>query len=126
MNDKTQLHRQINPSWVQGGRITSQAFRPTEKDEGFLSVYDGDKISAENSWNHFTITRGYKSDGVYTIGVTDCLAVELSAREDPKEFAEHAVIDFTQCTSNGQVRKKADLLANIARARNWSYRPTKS
>ena len=35
------LHRQVHPSWIQEGRITSQAFSPTPKDLGLLSVYLG-------------------------------------------------------------------------------------
>jgi len=45
MNSDTLLLRQINPFWFQNGRETSQAFRPTPKDEKLLSVYGGDLIS---------------------------------------------------------------------------------
>ena len=125
MNAQTLLHRQINPNWIQGGRITSQAFRPTDKDKGLLSVYDGAKITAENSWTHFTLVRGHRSEGVYSLSVADCSDVGLEAREDPSEFPEHAVIDFTVCASKGQVKTKADLLASKARTKEWSFRPTK-
>ena len=40
MNSKTILLRQIHPIWIQQGRVTSQAFRPTPKDENKLSVFD--------------------------------------------------------------------------------------
>ena len=53
MTDDTLLLRQIHPSFVQSGRVTSQAFRPTPKDEFLLSVYDGDRIEAQASWRHF-------------------------------------------------------------------------
>jgi len=46
MTDETLVHRQIHPSFVQAGFPTSQAFRPTPKDESKLSVYDGDMITA--------------------------------------------------------------------------------
>lgn len=42
MTPDTLLLHQIHPSFIQYGRVTSQAFRPTPKDEGFLSVDDGD------------------------------------------------------------------------------------
>ena len=42
MTPDTLLLRQIHPSFMQYGRVTSLAFRPTPKDEGFLSVGDGD------------------------------------------------------------------------------------
>ena len=47
MTGTTLLLRQIHPSFVQDGRVTSQAFRPTPKDESLLSVYDGDQITPE-------------------------------------------------------------------------------
>ena len=52
MNNETLLLRQIHPSFIQAGHITSQAFRPTPKDQNKLSVYDGDQISAEDAWQH--------------------------------------------------------------------------
>jgi len=36
----------------QESRPTSQTFKPTPKDEGKLSLYDGDNISAENAFHH--------------------------------------------------------------------------
>jgi hypothetical protein len=45
VNDSTLLLRQIHPGFFQYGRPSSQAFRPTPKDEKMLSVYDGDMIS---------------------------------------------------------------------------------
>ena len=40
MNDDTLLYRQVHPNWTVDGGISWQAFRPTPKDEGLLSVYD--------------------------------------------------------------------------------------
>ena len=54
-NEEQTLHRQVHPSWVQEGRITSQAFSPTPKDAGLLSVYDGKQIAAEGSFNHYRL-----------------------------------------------------------------------
>jgi hypothetical protein len=51
LNDTTLLHRQINPSWVQQGRVTSQAFRPTPKDESKLSVMTVIKLSRRRLGN---------------------------------------------------------------------------
>jgi hypothetical protein len=63
VTDETVLFRQIHPIFVQNDRVTSQAFRPTQKDEGKLSVYDGDMISSEDSWKHHT-GLGLESAGV--------------------------------------------------------------
>ena len=43
MTPDTLLLRQIHPGFIQGGRVTSQAFRPTPKDEFLLSVDNGDR-----------------------------------------------------------------------------------
>ena len=45
MNSDTLLYRMISPSWMQDGSPTTPAFKPTRKDNGRLSVYDGDQIS---------------------------------------------------------------------------------
>lgn len=44
MTPESLLLRQVNPRWIREGRVTSQVFRPTPKDEKKLSVYDGAKI----------------------------------------------------------------------------------
>ena len=40
------LFRQVHPSWIQAGKPTSQAFRPTPKDRGLLSVSRSSKTTA--------------------------------------------------------------------------------
>jgi len=50
MKETTLLLRQINPAFVQLGRVTSQAFRPTPKDHDLLSAYNGDLIEPEPAW----------------------------------------------------------------------------
>ena len=46
--------RQIHPNFVQDGFASSVAFRPNESDKGLMSSYDGDLITAEASWTHYT------------------------------------------------------------------------
>jgi hypothetical protein len=120
MTGITLLLRQIHPSFVQAGRVTSQAFRPTPKDESLLSVYDGDQITAEHSWLHFTSQRDCKSVGVMAVTVDECAAESLPTRPDPKPFPEHAVIDFTGLANN-QCEKKSKKLRLNAEARGWLY-----
>jgi hypothetical protein len=121
MTDETLLLRQINPSWVQQDRVTSQAFRPTPKDERLLSAYDGDMITPERSWDHYTSQLGYKSVGVMAVSVIECKEHELAVRNDPKPFPEHAVIDFTGLGTN-QIEKKSKQLRVVAESRGWQYR----
>lgn len=121
MNDDTLLLRQVNPSFLQSGRVTSQVFRPTPKDENLLSVYDGDLITAERAWEHFSSSLGYSSAGVLAVSVTECTEQQLPVRPDPAAFPEHALIDFSRCSKN-EVERKAKFLRSSAEARGWQYR----
>lgn len=57
MTGDTLMLRQIHPNFIQNGRVTSQAFRPTPKDESRLSVDNGDMITPEACWKRFTAQR---------------------------------------------------------------------
>lgn len=121
MTETTLLLRQINPSFIQQGRVTSQAFRPTPKDRQKLSVYDGDMISAARAWVHFTQTQRLQSVGVLGVTVQECRNEELEVRSSPEHFAEHAEIDFLELTPN-QCEKKGKRLRSAAEARGWLHR----
>ena len=124
MTDETLLLRQIHPNFVQNDRVTSQAFRPTPKDEGKLSVYDGDMISAEDSWKHHT-GLGLESAGVLAITVQECDAESLVVCPSPDVFPEHAHIDFNgPGLSKTEIRGKAKRLLAAALERGWQYRAT--
>ncbi len=120
MTGATLLLRQIHPNFVQASFATSQAFRPTPKDESKLSVYDNDQITAEESWIHYTTKLQLLSVGTVAVSVAECEAENLPARPDPKPFPEHAVIDFTGL-SDGQCRSKSKKLQAKALERGWLY-----
>ena len=121
MNPDTLLYRQIHPSWVKVGRTTSQAFRPTPKDHNRLSVYDGDQITAEAAWNHYTLK--LPSDGVMAVTLAECQQQQLTAIADPlQDFPAHALIDFTELTGN-EARRVARQLNRAANARGWQFGP---
>ncbi len=122
MNAGTLLHRQVHPSWVQEGRVSSQAFKPTPKDENCLSVYDGDQIDADSAWRHYVNVLGNKSTGVLDVTVEECEVLELSVEPDPDAFPEHVCIDFFGLTKR-QIEKKAKTLNTKARSRGWQFRP---
>ena len=123
MTPKTLLHRQVHPSWVQKGRITSQVFRPTPKDGKKLSVYNGDLIDASGAWEHFTEILGFSSTGGIAVTVAECDEVGLSAREEPlPSFPQHATIDFSGL-SKGQKKKTGERLKAAAEKRGWLYQP---
>lgn len=79
-------------------RPTSQAFKPTKKDEGLLSVSRGSLTSAEEAFVLHTTQKKLESAGVWTIMVSDCTDAERSVHEDPLTEPvidkAHAVVDF--------------------------------
>lgn len=72
------LYRQVHPSWVQDGVPTSQAFGPTKKDEGKLSVDRGSLTTAKDSFRHHTGTLGLKSEGTWAIAVGEATGLTSS------------------------------------------------
>ena len=121
MTPETLLLRQVNPSWIRNGRITSQVFRPTSKDKKRLSVYDGDQITPPEAHHHYTREVGWSSDGVMAVTMAECGRQDLPVTSDPDPFPEHAVIDFRAC-SNTEIRTKAKRLTEAAQLRGWQYR----
>lgn len=121
MTPDTLLLRQIHPSFIQDGRVTSQAFRPTPKDEFLLSVDDGDRINAETSWQRFTATPACKSIGVQAVSVAECAAQELPVIEDGQPHPEHCSVDFTTFDKKA-IEKKAKLLRSQAETLGWLFR----
>jgi hypothetical protein len=112
-----QLLRQVHPSWIQAGKPTSQAFRPTAKDDGLLSVSRGSKTTAAAAFDLHTRVKGLQSVGVWGILVSHCADARLDVHEDPltEPFLDpaHAVIDFTGLNDK-EVRAKSQLLKAMA------------
>jgi hypothetical protein len=117
---ETLLYRQVHPSFVQNGRPTSQAFRPTPKDDNKLSVYDGDRIQPKASFEHYTVSLGYSSIGVMAITYAECGIQSLPVDADGQGYPEHCSIDFSGLTK-GSVERAAKNLAQFAITRGWLY-----
>ncbi|MBC8117105.1 MAG: hypothetical protein H7062_22145 [Candidatus Saccharimonas sp.] len=120
MNSNTLLLRQVHPSFVQQGRVTSQAFRPTPKDEQKLSMYDGDQIAPQPAHRHYTETLGCASIGVLGVTVAECTGLNLPAIADPKPFPEHVVLDYSSFPKH-VIETKAKLLKVKAENRGWLF-----
>lgn len=121
MTPETLLLRQIHPSFIQQGRVTSQAFKPTPKDENKLSVDNGDLIKPSDSWQRFINNPQCKSDGVMAITAQECTNEVLVVIEDANPYPEHCSIDFYGL-SNAQISKKAKTLKMHAENRGWQYK----
>ena len=120
MNANTLLFRQINPSFMQAGRVTSQAFHPTPKDKDLLSAYDGDLIGPEAAWTHYTLHLGLRSVGVLAVMIAECDEQGVPCRPAPDLFPEHAVIDFTSKTKR-EKKEAANRLRDHAARRDWLF-----
>jgi hypothetical protein len=116
----TLLYRQIHPGFVQNGRPTSQAFRPTPKDENKLSAYDGDKIQPQAAWEHYTGTLGLVSSGVMAVTNAECAMHSLSVVADGVSYPEHCTINFSNLAKRA-IEKAAKILAESAMQRGWLY-----
>lgn len=119
MTPATLLLRQIHPSFVQAGRVTSQAFRPTPKDLGYLSVDNADLIHAQAAWQRHTASAGL-SAGVLAVSWSECHELVLPVLEDGHPYAEHCSIDYS--AHNNCVREQeAKLLRSKAQTRGWQW-----
>ena len=123
MTGETLLLRQIHPSFVQNGRVTSQAFRPTPKDENQLSVDNGDLISPEASWMRFSAQRDCTSAGVMAVSAEECAKCAVLIVEDGDPYPEHCHLDFAPF-SRKQVEKIGKKFSDHAHKRGWVYEST--
>lgn len=126
LDDKEEnLHRQVNPSWVHEGRVSSQAFRPTPKDNGRLSVDRASICSAQESFERFVANK-WSSTGVWAVTVGETIDAGLKAypdRDPPGQSnPAHAYVHFSDLPKN-QVKKKAQVLAGHAHQRGCVYAP---
>ena len=122
MTGDTLLHRQIHPKFAPNGEVTSQAFRPTEEHEWKLSVYDGDQITPQASWEHYTSEQKKLSYGVLSVQVSECKAIQLPVIPSPEVFPEHCDVDFSNLTVKN-IERKGKLLRDRAMTRGWQYIP---
>ena len=124
MTADTLLLRQVHPKFMDGAVVTSQAFMPFPRDDGKLSVYDGDQIGASDAHQHYTRTLGNQSSGVWAVtkAVADGEGVEGGPDPLP-DFPAHAKIDFGSM-SEKMCRKIAKRLKAFANARGCQFYPS--
>ncbi len=118
------LYRQVHPQWIADGEPSSQAFKPTKKDEGMLSIAVGTKTTAEKAFLHHAQVLKLASGGTWAVTVGEVAAVELSSFEQPLENSRaHGFIDF-RAHGRRAMESKAKLLVAKARDRGCMYQPT--
>ena len=120
------LWRHVHPSWVRDGEPTSQAFKPTPKDEGKLSVSRGSLTTAPKAFALHTESLGLDAVGMWAVSVGEVIAepIVLSAYTDPVAAPvpdpAHALIDFS-AQPRKSVEAKAKLLLAAARRRGIQH-----
>ena len=122
MSSERDLHRQIHPSFIQNGEVGKNAFLPTESHGYQLSAYDGQQISPEDSFQHYTEQLGYQSGGVQTVTEEECINAGLTLDRDGKPFKEHVSIDFSKLGSSAK-KTAAKKLRQFAKERGWQFQP---
>jgi len=122
VDSETLFLRQIHPTFVQNGRPTSQAFRPTPKDENQLSVYNGEKITAAASWHYDSETLNLESAGVLAFNHAECAGQQLKVIEDGVPIPAHCYVDFSG-VSKPDAERKSKKLAAFAKERGWLFQP---
>jgi hypothetical protein len=115
------LFRQVHPSWVDDGVPSSQAFVPTRKDQGELSIARGSLTTAEAAHKHYTTVRELRSAGSWGVSVGEALDAGLNSfgrklDDDPA----HGFADFRGLRRR-EAEAKGKLLVARARERGRLY-----
>jgi hypothetical protein len=115
------LFRQVHPSWVHDGVPTSQAFTPTPKDEGELSIARGSLTSAEAAHKHHTTVQKFESVGTWAVTVAEANDAELESFDDDQpDLLAHGFVDFRDL-GRKEAKRNGILLAAHARERGRLY-----
>lgn len=123
MSPTTHLHRQAHPQFAPGGQLTSQAFMPFPKDEGLLSVDDGDQITAADAFAYYTSVLKLESCGVWSVTKSEADGETVNAISTPEpNRPSHASLDF-RGKSERDCRKIAKNLKKLALARGCQFSP---
>jgi hypothetical protein len=111
------LYRQVHPSWIDGGVPTSQAFTPSPKDKGELSIARSSLTTAEAAHKHYTTVLGCASAGSWAITVGEADKAALESFGDPlSNDPAHGFVDFRGLSKN-EAKRRGTLLAARARER---------
>lgn len=119
------LYRLVHPGFVHDGRVSSQALRPTPKDEHLLSVDRSQLSTPQQSYDRF-VKSGFEAAGIVAVTVGECDEQSLSVLSDPlppcgerPANPAHALVDFREKPSNRARDKAGKCLARKARERGW-------
>lgn len=122
LTDAAELqYRQVHPSWLRDGQPSSQAFKPTPKDDGKLSTARSALTTAEEAYLHHTDALRLRSAGTWAVTVGEVedepvpLAVYGDPVDEPVPDPAHAYIEYP--TDRKAIEIKAKKLRARAGAR---------
>lgn len=125
MNPDTPLFRVIKSDVLeQGGVLSSGEFQPKEHEDGRISVYDGDLVTADQVyWNYAKREDMPLPRGVLAITQGQCAELGLKVTATPRYGAighAHVDVDFNGLTENERVRV-AEHLGELALGAGWEF-----
>lgn len=112
IDDQNELQfRQVNPSWMEEDGPSRQAFIPTRKDDGKLSLDRSASTTAKQAYDDFRAL-GLNSDGVFGITPGDCEGEPnpIGCFASPLENnLHHSHADFNGLTNSQKKAKSLEL-----------------
>ena len=118
------LYRQIHPRWIRDGQITTQAFKPTSKDNGKLSIRLASHMSSEEAYGRHT-AMGLASSGTFEVTVGEVEEAGLRSINDSE--AEHSPFGHgyidTRASARSLIAKAAKHLKECAMLRGTRFDP---
>ena len=126
-NTQELLWRNVHPIWIDDGQLTSQAFRPTPKDDKRLSTARQQKIAPDEHFREYTEVLSLTSSGVWAISVGEAHQESLRCIYDAESNAVpdpcptgHTSVDFSD-HGNGRIRRIGSALRDAAEARGQQH-----
>lgn len=106
MKHEEMLMRSCSPSeaWWDPAvdRPSSQLFKPTPKDEGKLSVADGNKTTPDDFFKEFTVAMGLQSRGIWGITKEEIAPVEGVIRKKEDGSEEEVFLEYEEDEGQGK------------------------
>ncbi|MFB7619822.1 hypothetical protein [Kitasatospora sp. NPDC056181] len=121
------LWRQIHPAFLDGGKMSSQAFTPSDKDDGELSVNRQSIVGANDAFRYFTEVQCFQSTAVYAVSAEEVAAKGLRTVDDSTSDPEnapspgHAYVDFKAVAAGKRRKRIGGLLRDQAVARGQQH-----
>ncbi len=127
------LMRHVHPAFLDDGAPSSQAFAPTAKDLGCLSVIQRTLVQPVDAHMEHTVRLGLQSVGIWAVSTAEAVAAGSRAVDDcasaPKPATPlppgHAYLDFRDLGGSARKeRRRAQALKRYALERGCIYRPS--